>query len=230
MPTHCCQQEAYTWKSKPLSLTFYPSPKCNLYYQSAIFPSRPCSTHIPYQRVDTQPDTDMERRNQGGDRDGDRDPSLMPAIPSCSPLDRESEEPTFSISSQPKGHPLHLEHPLGKKIQANMKGWRSPVHRNVEISKTNGRDGFRDTQHDEGSKFSQSLDSCRIFVETGPYAPKHSEWLWGSDDKCAVTGGNHSRQLTIPNTGEALEQMELLNVAGGNENHIDTLEHSLSVL
>lgn len=53
------------------------------------------------------------------------------------------------------------------------------MHGDVEISKTHRRDGIRDTQHNGGSESSQSLDSCKIFVEAGPYARKHREWLQG---------------------------------------------------
>ena len=56
-----------------------------------------------------------------------------------------------------------------------------------------------------------------MFVETGPLALKHREWLQGHG-KCAVSGANHRGQLTIPSIGEGVEQLELLYVAHGNEN------------
>lgn len=71
------------------------------------------------------------------------------------------------------------------------------MHGDVGISKTNRRDGIRDTQHNEGSKSSPSLGSCRIFVESGPHSLKPREAL-RLNGKCASSGGNHSRQLTIP--------------------------------
>lgn len=78
------------------------------------------------------------------------------------------------------------------------------MHGDVRISKTNRRAGIRNTQHSEGSKSSPFLGSCRIFVENGPHALKPREAL-RLNGKCASSGGNHSRQLTIQDLKDDVE-------------------------
>lgn len=68
----------------------------------------------------------------------------------------------------------------------------------------------------------EGLNPLCSWIAAGSYAAMCTKVLRvasGSNGKDAVSGVNHSERLTISNIGGDVEQLELLHVAGGNENH-----------
>lgn len=157
-------------KSKSFSF-----PEWNHCYEFVGFPSRTCARHIQHQSVSKQTymqlDEESERQDQTGIQIG-TNTQLMSAVPSCSSGTGNKKSLTLGNQKQKFSASSQLSRVTSGETSQYL-GRRRGQRSQVQIYKTNARDGIRVTQHDGGPEPFLPPDCFRIFVETGLYSLKH---------------------------------------------------------